>query len=33
MGKLMALLLLAGLGALAYSQKAEAKRYLKMKSM
>ena len=33
MGKLMALLVLGGLAALAYSQKAEAQRYLKMKQM
>ena len=33
MGKAMLLLLLAGLGALAYSQRAEAQRYLKMKRM
>ena len=33
MGKLMLLALLGGLGALAYSQKPEIQRYLKMKRM
>ena len=33
MGKLLMLVLLGGFGALVYSQKAEAQRYLKMKKM